>query len=343
MTVTGPVDAADLGVILPHEHVLMDWDWPSLWPDVSHRPDLVWKELTIENLGEVRRNYLAIRDNALLDNIDEMYREVERFREAGGGTIIEVSTYGLHGNPAGLREISLRTGVHIIAGTGFYLDLTLPREVKEMTIEQMYERMMRDITEGFPGTDVRAGLIGEVGISSPMTPIEERSLRAAVRVQKDTGLAMNVHMGYSADLRQHVIGLLRKEGANFQKIAFAHCDGNPLEVNRELAEAGGYVEYDNFGIEFYVDNGAFDADTAFYFATDAERVRSAKTVIDDGLSDRLLFSQDVCSKYWTAQYGGHGYAHVLEDILPMLEHMGVARETLARIVRDNPMRLLQSE
>jgi phosphotriesterase-related protein len=341
MTVTGPVPVEKLGVILPHEHLLMAFDWPGLWPDVSHRPDLVWKKVSIENLGELRRNYCAIRDNGLLDSIDEACLEVERFKRVGGGTIMEVSTLGLFGNPAGLKETSERTGVFIIAGTGFYLDQTFPDEVKKMTIEQMYDWMMRDLKDGFPGAGVKAGFIGEVGISPEMTPAEERSLRASARAQRDANVAMNIHVGGA--MRKRTIEVLKEEGANFKKISFAHCDGSPAETVRELAAEGIYVESDCFGNEFYVDNGAYDGDWPWYFGDDGRRLGAITAAIDAGLSDHLFFSQDVCSKMQTVNYGGYGYAHLLENILPMLEYRGVPRETLVKIMTENVLRYLCGE
>jgi phosphotriesterase-related protein len=342
MTVTGPLPVDNLGVILPHEHIIMAFDWPGLWPDVSHRPDLVWKKVSLENLGDLRRNYCAVRDNALLQDAGEQAWEVARFKQAGGGAIMEMSTYGLYGDPAKLKQISQQTGVAIIAGTGFYLDQTFPQQVKDLSIQEMADSMLRDIYDGFPGTDVRAGIIGEVGISYPMTPAEEKSLRAAVRVQRESGLAMNIHVGFAIDLCRAVLAVLDEEQANFKKIAFAHCDGNSLEVNRELAERV-YVECDCFGNEFYVDNGAYDGDTPYYFGSDGERVRAMKLLIDGGLGERLFFSQDVCSKMQTVQYGGYGYAHLLENILPMLEYHGVERGVLNRILRENPLRFLLGE
>ena len=341
MTVTGPLPVETLGVILPHEHLLMAFDWPGLWPDVSDYPDLVWQDVSIENLFALRRNYCAIRDNAMLDSIDEACLEVERFKRAGGGAIMEVSTYGLYGNPAGLKEISQRTGVPIIAGTGYYLDQTFSDEIKNLSVEGMYAVMMRDLYDGFPGTGVRAGFIGEVGISGKMTPVEERSLRASARAQRDADVCMNIHIGSA--MYKKAIGLLKEEGANFKKLSFAHCDGLSVDGARELANLGIYVETDCFGNEFYVDNGAYDGDWPWYFGNDGDRVRTVQKSIEAGLAEHLFFSQDVCSKMQTVNYGGYGYAHLLENILPMLEHLGVAHDTLIRIMTVNVARYLRGE
>ena len=57
----------------------------------------------------------------------------------------------------------------------------------------------------------------------------------------------------------------------------------------------------------------------------------------------MFFSQDVCTKMQTVQYGGYGYAHLLENILPMLAHIGVPKPVLTRIMTDNPLRFLLGE
>jgi len=326
MTVTGFVDVEDFGIILPHEHLIMGFDWPGLWPDVSHRPDLVWQKVSIENLGELRRNYCAIRDNALLDNVDEMIKEVQLFKEAGGGTIMEMSTYGLYGDPEKLKIISERSGVYIIAGTGFYIDQTFSEEIRKMSINDMYNVMMRDINEGFPGTNIKAGIIGEVGISN-FSCAEENSLRASARVQKDTGLAMNIHVGMNPEICRKIVKILKEEGANLRKVAFAHCDGSSVTDCMEFAKQEIYLESDCFGNEFYVDNGAYDGDSPWYFGSDGERLDTIVKSIEGGLGDHLFLSQDVCSKMQTVQYGGYGYSHLLENIIPMLEYRGVPSQT----------------
>jgi phosphotriesterase-related protein len=340
MTVTGPADIEDLGIILPHEHLLMAFDWSGLWPDISHRPDLVWGKVSLENLGEVHRSYSAIRDNVVLHDIDEACFEVERFKRAGGGTIIEVSTYGLSGDPAGLKEISERTGVYVIAGTGFYIDQSLSARDKALGVDGMYDVIMRDLTVGFPGTGVKAGFLGEVATSNPMTRAEENSMRAAARAQKSTGVSMNIHVGANAAMCRKIIGIFNEEGVDLSKVVFAHFDSGSVEIFREMTNYGICCAIDCLGNEFYVDNGGFDGDNPYYFDLDNARVRKIKELVDNGLAGNIVLSQDVCMKIWRTQYGGYGYAHILENIMPMLEHIGVEKSVLNSIVRDNPKKFL---
>jgi len=339
MTVTGPVDLDQLGVTLTHEHIIMAFDWPGLWPEVSHRPDLVYQKVSLENLGELRRNYCAVYDNALLKDVDEMAREAAMFKNSGGSSIMEMSTYGLFGEPEKLREVSVLSGVKIIAGAGFYLDMTFSEEQRTMSVGRMYDVIMRDITEGFLGTDIRAGVIGEVGASSPMTPAEKRSFQASARAHRDTGLPINVHVGLDNKLCGEIIDIFNKEGVDLSKVVFAHCDGGSLERFKEVTSLGIYCELDCFGNEFYVDNGSYDGDHSWYFGSDGDRIRKVVELIDAGMADRIMLSQDVCSKMQTVNYGGYGYVNILDNIIPMLENAGVPRATVFGIMTDNVKRL----
>jgi phosphotriesterase-related protein len=258
------------------------------------------------------------------------------FRKAGGNAIIEVSSYGLARNCVGLKEISARTGVKIIAGTGFYLKDSLTSQQRQMTVGQMYDVMMRDITEGFPGTSIRAGIIGEVAVSSPLTGIEKRSLTAAARAHRDSNLALNIHIGTDKELCKEVIAVLKAEKANLRKVSFAHCDGPaPLEVYRMIMDEGIYVEIDCFGYELYVDNGAYDSDYPFFFPSDSQRVQCIRMLLDNHLGAHLLISQDVAYKSQTVRYGGYGYAHILDNVVPMFESAGVPQDQVRRMMSSN--------
>jgi len=335
MTVLGPIAPQELGITLPHEHLLLDMNWPGLWPDVSGQPELVWQPFDITNLGAIRRNYMAVRDNAILDDVAEMAEEVVAFKRLGGGAIAEMSTLGLKGNPAGLKEVSRLSGVHVVAGTGLYLEETLSPAEAALSIAEMQALMVRDLTRGFPGTDVRAGVIGEVALNYPTKPAEERSLRAAARAQKETGAALTVH-----GLSKEALAILREEGADLTRTVACHCDGAPPERAKALVDEGIYVEYDCFGHEGYCDNGAYDGPWPWRFDRDTERAKALVNLIGAGYAERLLLSHDICVKMQLRRYGLCGYAHLLENIVPMLKAMGVSDAQLHTIMVENPARLL---
>ena len=106
-----------------------------------------------------------------------MFEIVTHFKTAGGSTLVDVTTVGLAPKPKLLAEVSRRTGVHIIAGTGYYTASSYPASVSELSVEALADEMRRDLLEGLAGGEIRAGILGELGVSSQPMPIELRVLR----------------------------------------------------------------------------------------------------------------------------------------------------------------------
>src|SRR6185295_12280238 len=100
----------------------------------------------------------------------------------------DVTTIGLGPDPEALRDIARATGLSIIAGAGYYREKCLPADVLDKSIEELADELERWVVEGMYGTDVRAGILGELGTMSPIRPFEERQLQAAARIQRRTGV-----------------------------------------------------------------------------------------------------------------------------------------------------------
>ena len=164
ITVNGLVDGQDLGVTLPHEHIMLDMSlYHPIEPD---SPDFFKsnQKLTLENLHRVTYGkFFDILDNTRLDDEANAIVEVLKFRHAGGGTICEL-TCGKQGeNPLALQRISRSTDVNIVLGCGYYVGKMHPPHVSRMTEDQIFEQFVKEIRYGFGDTDVRAGVIGEIG------------------------------------------------------------------------------------------------------------------------------------------------------------------------------------
>ena len=61
------------------------------------------------------KDNLNLRDESCEIAIME---SLKAFESAGGGCVVENSTFGLHRKTSFLKRLSEQTGVHIIAGTG---------------------------------------------------------------------------------------------------------------------------------------------------------------------------------------------------------------------------------
>ena len=127
MTVRGPVPAAELGITLAHEHLFFRLD--CYYSQAEDDPDgsFATGPITPDRLWWLRSHPFNSRVNLAQEDLATAVWEVEHYKAAGGTTIIDVTTVGISPNPAGLVAVSERTGLHIVAGTGYYLGHVLRR------------------------------------------------------------------------------------------------------------------------------------------------------------------------------------------------------------------------
>jgi phosphotriesterase-related protein len=151
-----------------------------------------------------------------------------------------------------------------------------------------------------------------------------------------------VHTDLWARKGFEVIEILTKHGAAVNKICINHIDVDiHMDYIRGLLNAGAYVEFDNFGKEFYADKRDRSVLRGL-FARDIERVRAIKLLVDEGFLTQILISNDVCLKTCLHRYGGWGYDHVITNIVPMMEDEGITPEQIAILMCGNPAAFLDS-
>ena len=351
-TVLGPVAPADLGLVLPHEHLLCDLR--ALWhPPPQTRPDLlalVDADPTPTDRGPLASDPYVCRPNLLLDDPQRSVAELAHFRAAGGGALIELTSLGLSPRPAGLRRISAASGVHVVAGCGWYRESTDPPGLREAPEAALAESLLATATAGFPGSGgVRPGIIGEIGTGDPIHAHEVKALRAAAAVQRATGLAIAVHLALWGRQGGRVLDILEAAGVDPRRVYLCHLGEQPaaLDYQRSLLDRGAWIGFDTFCAEYALDSVAAPAGAAPPYphpgprlATDEERLGGVLRLLEAGYAGQLLLSQDVCERLQLRAYGGTGYAHLLTTVRPRLRRAGVDEPTLERLFRENPLRLL---
>jgi len=339
MTVTGAKTVDELGIILPHEHLLIDLrNQFSEFADPEKRR-VSRQPVGADNLDVLRRNPYAIRDNLLLDDLELAIAEVGYFQRAGGTTIVDCTSIGIHRDPRKLRELSLRSGVNVIAGSGYYTHDTHPAEMERWSPAEIAARIIGDLIDGIDGTPIKAGVIGEIGTSQPIHPHERKVLLAAAIAFQRTGAPVYAHTFPWGDTGIEVTELLLKHGVTPDKLVICHTDVEPnLDYIVTLLSQGVWIEFDNFGKTFEID----PADRAFAggnFVSDAERIQLLRRLVALGYAGQLLLTNDICLKMMLRAYGGDGYDHILRNIVPMLRGEGLPEEIIDLLIRGNPRRL----
>lgn len=326
-TVLGEINENELGITSSHEHIFIDM---RKCVDINgNEPPIFYDKINNSTRCEVFSDPYAILDNALLEGIDDAVKEVEYFKVWGGQTIIDCTLDEIGRAPLALKEVSKRTGVNIILGCGHYYHKAHFPYVNNATVEELADEMHKDITEGIGDTDIKAGIIGEIGTSAVISKDERKVLTAAGIVGNETGKAVHIHTDLYTENGFEVIDILIGEGMQAEKICIDHVDVllRPDYI-RALLQKGVYVEFDNFGKEFYVSENR-------RFAYDLERIKLLKVLIDEGYQKQILICNDICLKTMWKKYGGTGYAHILRTVKDMAIENGIDEETYYSLLTEN--------
>ena len=337
MTVTGPVAPGELGLTLPHEHVLFDLgNW--LLPSPPHKRALVGETVRADTFAEVYRDPLAFRDNLVFADEAVAAQELRWFAAAGGGTIVDVSLDSIGRDPEALRRLSERTGVRIVCGCGWYVQPTHTPAVAAATDEELAALLIGEIRDGIGDTGVRPGIIGEVGVSDGIHPDEAKVLRAAALAQQETGLAITIHCPIPHEQRgPEIVGILVAAGADPTRVILGHQShtAHDLDYQRACADTGAAIQFDRFGAEFLYESWG-----GYREPRDQDVVAAIARLVADGYGDRILVSHDACYRVQLRSFGGAGYAHVATHVVRWLEEAGVSAAAVQRITVETPARLL---
>ncbi len=335
ITVLGDIEPEKLGVTAPHEHIFADCR--KVFGDFTDHPpgDLFEQKVDITNLGVLRRNHRALKDNLLLSDTDVARGELLQFRRAGGRTIVDLSADGMGRNPLELARLSGELGINIIAGCGYYKEPFHPDYIKHKPVRELALLIKNDICRGMEATGIRAGVIGEIGTSKEILPEEKKVLGAASIAQSETGTALFIHVDPWSENGVCVLDFLGAHGADLERTVICHADAQiNTDYCRAVLDRGAMLEFDNFGKEYG------GCGTGFAFARDIERIQLLKHFIDAGFIRQLLISTDICLKTDLRRYGGWGYDHILTNLVPVMAENGITKKHLKFLMEENPKKLL---
>jgi phosphotriesterase-related protein len=196
---------------------------------------------------------------------------------------------------------------------------------------------------------VRAGIIGEIGTGDPVTAREEKVVRAAARAQSITGAPLSIHHAVWGRHAPKILRICREEGADLSRTIICHVDMDarcPVDYLIEIASTGAYLSFDTFShYEFYVYSNQFRGRGRRdrIYATDWDRVEQIARVAEAGYLDQVVVAQDVCLKIQLRCWGGFGFDHILDSIVPMFHQIGLTEPQIRQMLVDNARRVLCAE
>ena len=336
-TVLGVVEPSTLGPTMTHEHLLIDFLCMFNEPAEATTYHRAHQPVTIDNLGWVSYHFFANLDNLMLIDEEAATAKAMIYMKAGGGTIVDATTIGIGRDPLALARMARSTGMNIVMGAGYYVNAVHPDNMDDLTESQITQQIIDEIRIGVGETRVKAGIIGEIGCTWPLAPNEHKVLRAAALAQQETGAAILIHPGRNPIAPREILDVLAEAGGDIERTIMGHLDRTFTETDDllDLAKTGCYLEYDQFGLE--VSSYSLGNQD---MPSDAQRLGFIQRLLAEGYRHRIVIAHDVFSKHRTVKYGGHGYAHILDNIVPRMRNMGFSVAEIDSIIVGNPARVL---
>lgn len=294
-TVLGDIKKEELGITMCHEHFIVD-------------------------LTSVRKD-----TDSIIETVEEVIPEIAKMQELKVQSAIEVTTIDLKRDVRKLVEISKRTGLNIVASTGFYIRPYHPKFVDDSSSEEIADLFIKEINEGMDDTGIRAGIIAEIGSTKGFHPEEKKVHRAAAIAAVKTGAAVSTHTGPNEAME--TIDILLSEGMNPDKVIIGHQDlVNDTNHHMNLLKRGVNIAFDTVGKTAYM--------------SDDVRADNFCELIKQGFEDHILLSNDVSRRTYFTSYGELGYTAVMSKFIPMLKERGISDRVIEKVLFDNPARIL---
>ena len=310
-SVLGPIDSSDLGFTLMHEHVMVAASGLS-----KSYPDL---------LGPNREE----RAIACL----------KKAKAAGINTLLDATTFDLGRDPELLRYVAFESGVNLINVTGWWLDV--PRFMLGVGANQMADEFIRDINEGFRGTDIKAGMLKCAADFEGVTQPLETMARAVARAHLQTGVPIMVHSYPTGHVAKRQIEIFREEGVDLTRVKIDHSnDTTDTDYLKWILDQGCFLGLDRYPGRL---------------VSPHMRTVTLKRLMDMGYAERLCPSHDcICLHIHNEQADGsiraeHAftasnpdqYLYMHRHVIPELLQMGATQADIDMLFIDNPKRLFE--
>ncbi len=315
-TARGPMDTADLGTTLMHEHVFV------LSTEIQQNFPQRWDE-------EYR--------------VGDAIEKLRGLTEVGVDTIVDPTVIGLGRYIPRIKRIADQVKVNIVVATGIYTYNDLPFYFHYQgpgTLfggpEPLTEMFIQDIREGITDTGIKAGILKCVTEKDGLTPGIERILRATAQAHRETGVPITTHTDSHTERGYDQQKIFREEGVDLSRVVIGHCgDTTDLNYLRALMDAGSTIGMDRFGLDVLLD---FDS-----------RVNTVAELCKLGYADRMVLSHDTsCHIDWFSEEQRQSkvpnwhYKHIHQDVLPALVEQGVTQDHIEQMLVTNPRRLFEN-
>lgn len=274
--------------------------------------------------------YLHIDLSGFKNNVDcrlDQYaficQEMNDLMTRGVRNVIEMTNRYMGRNAQFMLDVMRETGINVVACTGYYQDAFFPEHVATRSVQELAQEMVDEIEQGIDGTELKAGIIAEIGTSEgKITPLEEKVFIAAALAHNQTGRPISTHTSFST-MGLEQLALLQAHGVDLSRVTVGHCDlKDNLDNILKMIDLGAYVQFDTIGKNSYY--------------PDEKRIAMLHALRDRGLLNRVMLSMDITRRSHLKANGGYGYDYLLTTFIPQLRQSGFSQADVDVMLRENP-------
>ena len=263
-------------------------------------------------------------------------RAVKLFRaakeECNVSTIIDGTPIDLGRDIEMIKEVSLKSGVHILVSSGIYCNEEAFLQGK--TPETLAKFFIDECQTGIAGTSVKPAILKCATGRAGVTKTNEILLTAMAITQKETGLPLFCHNEHDLKTPYKQLKILEKKGVNLEKVILGHCsDCYDIPYLTDLASNGCYLGFDRI-----------------YPSAYEQQAETIARLIEKGYGDKILLSHDYFAFY---DFGDTDFERQLQSdrdfttvhkkLLPTLQKIGIEKKQLEKLTIGNPRMLLSGE
>lgn len=356
MTITGEIDAGELGLTSMHEHLMCDTS-PSLGPVLKMYSAKIPKEtlsLTMPNLANLRGGISAFsNDCCTLDALDYTVDELNYFKMMGGGAVVDASPLGMPHNLSGLKEASLRSGIKIVACTGLYIQDAQPEEYRGMSEDELTTLFEKGILEEIDESGVKAGFlkcaINTLDETGQIAPCELKAVRACAKAAAETGRSIHIHNAFPLTA-EHILPVAEtvlELGVKPEKLLMLHMGSfvRAPRTNQDYVNDFTSVKTVNIDMQLkLLDMGiniGFDSYGSLTptLPDNHDMNKALVELLRRGYGSQIVLGHDITDKSRGVSYGYTGFTDFIRNVLPVLKECGLEAEA-NKLVYDNPARIL---
>jgi phosphotriesterase-related protein len=256
-----------------------------------------------------------------MQDLDLMSEEMAIAKRDGIACIVDGGHPDMGRDLKFLRQVSMKSGMPIVAGGGFYAQPFYPKEIGAMSEEQVLQAILKQV-EADP-----IGAFGETGSWDYITKDERKVFRAIGRAHLATNIPIFTHTGIPGKSALEQLDIFEDVGVDPKHVVIGHL-GNLVdpntEVHRAICRRGAFIGFDRQG-----------------GPGDDQVVPLVMSLIDAGYADHLMFSSDFSAANQLKRNNKElGYAKTLTVFVPKVKKAGATDQVLSQIMNDNPRRFL---